>query len=336
MKWLALDIGGANIKIADGRGYSATYPFAMWKSPHTLPQELRMAIATAPHCDRLAVTMTGELADCFESKVAGVNFILDAVIKAADGRHTRVYLTNGSMVTPQAAKLQPLLAAASNWHALATFAGRSITQGAGLLIDIGSTTTDVVPLLNGQAVAKGHTDTTRLLSGEMIYSGVERTPVHALVRRVTYRQQRCPVAAEYFATTGDVYLLLGAVADDPECTNTADGRPATRRFARLRLGRLVCADDGAFNHRDAAIIASEVQLKQVQRLVESINQITAALPEPLAKVFISGKGEFLARRALKELKDQPEFVSLGRQLGRNLSTCASAHALAVVAARSNG
>ncbi len=336
MKWLALDIGGANIKVADGRGYCCTIPFALWKAPHDLSQELRMAIAAAPACKHLAVTMTGELADCFESKVAGVNFILDAVVQAADGRHTRVYLTSGVLVTPPAARQHPLLAAASNWHALATFAGRSVSQGAGLLIDVGTTTTDVVPLLDGRVAAQGHTDTTRLLHGEMIYSGVERTPVHAIMRRVTYRGQRCPVAAEYFATTRDVYILLGSVPEDATCRNTADRRPATRRFSRLRLGRLVCADDGAFNHRDAAIIASEVQLKQIKVLVESIKRVSEHLGQPLTKVFVSGKGEFLARRALKELKTQPELVSLGRQLGRKLSTCATAHALAVVAARSNG
>ena len=95
MSWLALDIGGANLKVADGVGYAESFPFALWRDSVRLAQELRTVIAQAPACDHLAVTMTGELADCFESKSEGVSFILDSVSEASDGRHTRVYLSDG-------------------------------------------------------------------------------------------------------------------------------------------------------------------------------------------------------------------------------------------------
>ena len=79
MNWLALDIGGANLKVADGRGYAVSYPFALWKNHRQLEQRVRHAIENAPVASRLAVTMTGELADCFRSKEEGVLFILDAI-----------------------------------------------------------------------------------------------------------------------------------------------------------------------------------------------------------------------------------------------------------------
>ena len=62
MTWLALDIGGANIKIADGRGYSASEPFALWREPARLSEVLRFTISRAPRCDCIVATMTGELA----------------------------------------------------------------------------------------------------------------------------------------------------------------------------------------------------------------------------------------------------------------------------------
>ena len=68
MKWLALDIGGANLKVADGRGHAESFPFELWRQPSHLAQELRTLIARSPACDHIAATMTGELADCFESK----------------------------------------------------------------------------------------------------------------------------------------------------------------------------------------------------------------------------------------------------------------------------
>src|SRR6478609_12106783 len=192
MNWLALDIGGANVKAADGKSYAQAYSFAMWRDSSRLAQQIRTAISEAPPCDHLAVTMTGELADCFESKEAGVRFILQAVANGSDNRHTRVYLVDGRLVSSQVAASVPALVAASNWHALARFGGRFAPQGAALLIDVGSTTCDVVPLWDGKPAPKGTTDTHRLLAGELVYTGIERSPIWPGVSAVSYRGQWCP------------------------------------------------------------------------------------------------------------------------------------------------
>src|SRR5439155_25848985 len=176
MKWLALDIGGANVKAADGQGYAQAHSFAMWRDSTRLAQQIRTAISEAPPCDHLAVTMTGELADCFESKETGVRFILQALADGSDNRHARVYLVDGRLVSPQVALTLPHLVAASNWHALARFAGRFAVQGPALLIDVGSTTCDIVPLLGGKPGGKGATDTQQVLAGEVVYTGIEEGP----------------------------------------------------------------------------------------------------------------------------------------------------------------
>ena len=255
MNWLALDIGGANLKTADGRGFAQSYVFALWRDPSLLAQQIRTAISEAPPCDHLAVTMTGELADCFESKEAGIRFILEAVKAGSDNRHTRVYLVDGRLVSPQVALSLPQLAAASNWHALARFAARYAASGAALLVDVGSTTCDVIPLVEGKPAAKGTTDTQRLLTGELVYTGIERSPLCAVVSLVPYRGKSCPVVHEVFATMRNAYMVLDQLPDDPANVNTADGKPATRGFARVRLGRMIAADTHEFNHRDAVEIA---------------------------------------------------------------------------------
>ena len=105
------------------------------------------------------------------------------------------------------ARESPQLAAASNWHALANFVCRFVTSRTGLLIDVGSTTTDVIPLADGRVAARGRNDTERLLSQELVYRGVGRTPICALTDALPLREQLCPIAAEVFATTADAYLL---------------------------------------------------------------------------------------------------------------------------------
>jgi (4-(4-[2-(gamma-L-glutamylamino)ethyl]phenoxymethyl)furan-2-yl)methanamine synthase len=336
MNWLALDIGGANVKAADGLGYARSYHFAMWRDSSGLAQQIRAAISEAPRSDHLAVTMTGELADCFPSKEAGIQFILQAVNSGSDNRHTRVYLVDGRLVSPQVALTAPQLVAASNWHALARFAGRHASSGPALLIDVGSTTCDVIPLLDGKPVAKGKTDTQRLLTGELVYTGVERSPVCAIAPTAPYRGQPCPLVHEVFATMRDVYLILDEIADDPADLHTADGKPATRAAARLRLGRMIAADSHEFNHRDAVALARGVADAQTTRLAAAIGQVAGTLPAWPTTMILSGHGEFLAQAALATFKATAPPVSLTRELGSSASRCAPAHALAVLAREITG
>ncbi|QDU96129.1 hydantoinase/oxoprolinase family protein [Lignipirellula cremea] len=331
MNWLGLDIGGANIKLADGRGYAVSRAFALWQTPELLEQELRTAISEAPPSDRLIVAMTGELADCFDTKTEGVEHILTAVEGAADGRHTRVFLTSGKMVTPQAARSNPLSAAAANWRALTTYVGRCAPIGPSLAVDVGSTTCDLVALRHGDPAPHGLTDTDRLVCGELVYTGIERSPVCAVLKETVYRGKKCPVAQEFFATTRDAYLLLGVLPESTGDLRTADHRPATKAAARRRLGRMVCADDSQFNHRDAAVIAQAVMQTQVDALVAAARQVISGMPKPPETIILSGHGEFLARKALEKLELPVRYVSLTRELGWLVSRCATAHALAVLA-----
>ena len=331
MSWLALDIGGANLKVADGRGFAESYSFPLWRDPNGLSQQVRTIISEAPKADHLAITMTGELADCFENKAAGVRHILRMVSDGSDNRHTRVYLVDGRMVAPQVAVTLPQLAAASNWHALARFAGRFAKTGAALLVDVGSTTTDIIPLHDGQPIAKGKSDTERLLCGELFYTGVERSPACAVAHTVLYRGQQCPVAQEVFATMRDAYLLLAGLAEDPADHHTADGRPATKAAAKIRIGRIIAADSEEVNHRDAAAIAQCLADAQAAQLATAIQKVVSAMPAPPEKVILSGHGDFLAANALRVANVQAKTLSLRDELGATLSRVGPAHALAVLA-----
>ncbi len=331
VSWLGIDIGGANLKLSDGVEYSRSRRFSMWECPDDLAGELRHAISEAPPSDHLAVTMTGELADCFATKTDGVLHILDAVEDASDGRHTRVYLTDGRLVTPTAAKRSPLLAAASNWHALANFARRFV-PAAGLLVDMGSTTTDIIPITHDAVCAKGRNDTERLLAGELWYSGVARNPTCAVVQSVPYRGQPCSVAQEYFATMRDVYLMLGKLSEAPTDTDTADRRPATKAAARVRLARMICADETQFHHRDAATIAQHIAAVHLAGLKSLLVQASESMSEPPGTVVVSGAGEFVVLAALKALDWEAATISLQTELGTSASQAAPAYALALLAA----
>lgn len=326
---LAFDVGGANLKVATADGYTATSPFPLWKHPDGLARELEKLIRHAPSAEAIVATMTGELADCFATKREGVDAIINALATSAGDREVSIYLLDGTFVTPEEARRKHHLAAASNWHALASFAARFAGGENAILVDIGSTTCDIIPIVDSQIVSKGFTDTERLLASELIYMGVERTPVCAIASTVPYRDQECPIAREVFATTLDVHLVTGAVADRPEDSNTSDGRPATAAHAIARLGRCVCADETEFNLHDGLAVAEFVSFEQSELLGDAIAAVRKQHEFGDDTLIItSGQGDFLLRQSVP---DATQVIFLSELLDPKLARCGPAYALAVLA-----
>ena len=331
MSWLALDIGGANLKVADGRDHVASRAFPLWRTPDALADAVEEMLAAAPPSERLAVTITGELADCFVTKAEGIDRILSAVERAARGRTISVYGTSGELLSCDKARARHMLVAASNWHALATFAARFAGGHPALLMDIGSTTTDLIAIEDGRVAAQGMTDPERLATGELVYTGVRRSPVCAVAASLPWRGRQCATAQELFATTLDAYLTLGDVPEDAADTVTADGRPATRECARDRLARCVCADRTIFDESDAREAAATIAKLQAAKIGVAAQGILRRMSAPPGATIVSGEGEFLARGVAERLRTKARVVSLADELGPHASRAAAAHALAVLA-----
>ncbi len=274
--------------------------------------------------------MTAELCDCFATKAEGVRFILAQVLEAIEDTPLIVWGTDGRF-HPVAFVLQhPQVAAAANWLALAEAVAGLVDQGPGLLIDVGSTTTDLIPIRGGKAAPAGRTDMQRLRSGELVYAGVRRTPVCALATEFPYKGSQIGIAAELFATTLDVYLVLGDIGEDFADTGTADGRPASRDHAHDRLARMVGADREGVTADDIRELAMAADRALVARLAASAKRVLTG--ELASTVVVSGSGEFLARR-VAGLVQSPEgkIVSLAGTWGRDASSAGCAHALLLLA-----
>ncbi len=293
---IGLDIGGANLKAAHSDGSCRSVSFPVWRKPDRLAATLRDLITEWLPCRGLAVTMTAEIADCFATKADGVDAILSAVTELADGLPVAVWQTAGEFVDVEVAREFPLLTAAANWHALATFVGRLAPTGCALLIDIGSTTTDIIPIVDGLPSPTGRTDGERLLSRELVYSGVRRTPLCALTQSVPISEGQSPVAAELFATTLDVYLLTGDLPESPDDLDTANGQPATTECAHDRLARLLCRDRTELPLDDAHSAAGFIAGEQQRQISAAIDRVLSTLHESPAAVILSGSGSFLAER----------------------------------------
>lgn len=333
MHVVGLDIGGANLKAATSGGQALSRNFELWRAPRRLAEMLSELLCQLPAPAALAVTMTAELADCFTTKAEGVDAILHAVERVAGTAPVLVWQTSGAFVGPEQARRQPLQTAAANWHALATWAGRFAWDGAALLVDIGSTTSDIIPLWRGVPVSRGNTDSTRLMAGELAYTGVRRTPLCAVADAVPFRGQSCPLAAEVFATTLDVYLTLGKICEDAVDTNTANGRPATISTARDRLARMLCCDCSEFSAEDAESMARFLAAAQRGKLCAALESVLASLPGPCTVAIVSGSGSFLAEEVLKQhpATNGCRMEWLATRFSPALAEAACAYAVAVLA-----
>ena len=301
---LGWDVGGAYVKAAVVEAEpgqrsvrTASRPFEIWRDKHALPDVLRALAAELPSPESVAVTMTAELSDVFRTKREGVAFVLDAV-DAVSRAPVRVFTTAGGFVDAPTARAHPLDAAASNWVATAMLVARFVPDA--VLVDIGSTTTDVIPVAAGRIAAVGRTDPERLLAGELVYTGALRTNVAAIVRRVPLRGGACPVSSELFAVSGDVHVLLGAIGPDEYTCPTPDGRSPTAEFAAERLARVVCADGDMLDADEIRAIATAVAEAQVDEVAGAIERVARRLPPPVP-VVVTGAGSFLARRAAERL-----------------------------------
>lgn len=314
MAILGLDIGGANLKAATLEPRAVSVPFPLWKHPEKLPAAMAELVSRFPEADELAVAMTGELCDCYETKREGVNAILDAV--ESIHQPARVWSTSGRFLSIAEARARHLDVAAANWHALAMLAGRFAPTGSALLVDTGSTTTDIIPMLDGKPVAAGRTDWERLLSGELVYRGVGRTAIHAVMND--------GVCAELFATTQDAFVVLGLVPEDAANCDTADGRPLTRDKSLARLARMLGGDVETHSEMDLVTFAGRV----LERLLDDIGRSVRKHKPDM--VIASGAGEFLVRLVLAK-EGHTRFMSLNAALGPEISACAPAYALAALA-----
>ncbi len=340
---LGLDIGGANIKAATADGECVQQSFALWQNPDQLPQRLSSLLRTFSGSPRLvALTMTGELADCFRDREDGVRQIMHSVQQVFPALPIQVWLTSGEFVSPEEAYDLTELVAAANWHALATWAGRAVPHGPALLADCGSTTTDLIPLLDGCPASEGRTDLQRLAASELVYTGARRTPVCALATSVQLSvteqdpPQSIPVAGELFATATDIHLLNGDIVEDENDHETADGRPRTRQAALHRLARQFCSDPAEINTAQILSAARQIRDSQLQTIATAISRVMGSLPEsqePLP-VLISGSGSWLMQRALQHIatKRRCDIMLLSEMFRSDVSICAPAFAVARLAA----
>ena len=334
---LGWDLGGAHVKaalVADGRvAAAAQAPCELWRGLDALDEALAALPTWTRATARHRVTMTGELADAFADRAAGVAALAGWAASRLPGT-VWIYAGRDGLLAPAAAARHERAVASANWHATASLVGRLAPDA--LLVDIGSTTSDLVPVAGGHPAAAGYTDAERLGTGELVYTGAVRTPVMALADRAPFRGRSVGLMAEPFATAADLHRLLGTLPDALDQQEPADGKGKSLDETRARLARAVgldAADATAQAWRDLAAFLAEAQLRRLYdaaALVVSAGSLAAEAP-----VVGCGAGRFIAERLAERLGrpylDLAGLVPNGGTDPSWIAACAPAVAVALLA-----
>ncbi|MCX7099749.1 MAG: H4MPT-linked C1 transfer pathway protein [Methylococcales bacterium] len=337
------DIGGAHLKAAvinpQGKLIGVyQQPCPLWKGLDQLQLALkRILLEIAPSDnDRHAYTMTGELVDLFEHREQGVQQIINTMALLLPPQFCLVFAGLAGFVQAEQveARHYPGIASA-NWLASAAFAAERL--GHGLFVDIGSTTTDILLLNDGKVQAQGHTDYGRLVSKELVYTGIIRTAVMAVAQTATDQGQEIGIMAEYFATMADVYRLTGELNEAHDQTETADGAEKSLSASARRLSRMLGSDFLPEELPRWRLFAENIRGQQLQTIeracLHRLNNAHTAASTPFIG---AGVGRFLVREIARNLgypyRDFADLVpGNSDQSGLDAADCAPAVAVACLA-----
>ncbi len=291
------DLGGAHLKAARVNGGAvatvAQVPCLMWRGGAVLDQAWRQVETALGGTTRAehAVTMTGESADCFADRDQGVERLIEAAGRCLQ-KPFKVYVGGAGFLDADVAVRRVGRVASANWHATAACLGKLL--GVGVLVDVGSTTTDVVPFTPQGAATSCFGDYRRMRSGELIYTGVVRTPVAALAASVHLGTQELPLVAELFATTADVYRVLGKLPEGADLHPSCDGAAKTPAASARRLARMFGCDAG--DERDWTVHAHALAERQTRKIEAAYRKVRAdAGVDRAAPLVGAGAGRFLLR-----------------------------------------
>jgi (4-(4-[2-(gamma-L-glutamylamino)ethyl]phenoxymethyl)furan-2-yl)methanamine synthase len=303
----------------------------LWRGLGELEQALDTVSAELGDAPAHAVTMTGEMVDLFATREDGVAALVEIMLKRFP--HARFWAGEAGFVGGADAAHAGLELASANWIASAALVAARLPDA--LFVDVGSTTTDLVPIRSGRIRARGRDDAGRLEARELVYSGVVRTPVLALAEEVPFEGRSVPLIAELFATTADVHRVCGTLPAHADCHPAADGGEKTVTGSARRLARMI-GRDAKTRPLDAwRQLAAWLAEAQLRRIEAAATIVLAREPLPSAAPLVAaGVGRFLVDRLAMRLDrtslDFAELIPLSAETAAEAADCAPAVAVALL------
>jgi probable H4MPT-linked C1 transfer pathway protein len=330
------DVGGAHLKVVRAKAgrvvAASTLAMPLWQGLDRLTAALRECEPLYTGADLCAFTMTGELSDIFPSREEGVKALLARICEQFSTSEKLVYAGRKGFVGVDEAAEMPMDIASANWHATAALVAACLPEA--LFVDMGSTTTDILAVKNGEIAFEGYSDAERMLTGELVYTGFTRTFLFGVASSAPVRGRLTPVMNEYFASIADVHRILGVLDEADDKHATADGREKTVEGSVARMARLIGRDAAELSLREWRDVARWFSEQQLRTVHDAAVRVGAHLSED-APIVGAGTGRWqirrLAQRMERRFVDFAELISADDAVRNEASSAGPASAVALLA-----
>lgn len=336
------DIGGAHLKISvfdqnEKIIYVDQIETPIWKGLDILEEAVKTVPEEFLKDANHGITMTGELADIFADRISGVQELV-GLFKKILGDNIRIYAADKGWLQSDLIEGNEANIASANWHATAQFAAKKIPQG--LLIDIGSTTTDIIPFSDQKSSSMGlshigFSDQERLQKDELVYTGVNRTSVATVVSKLPFAGEWQQITTELFSTMGDIYCLTGDIPENADFS-TADGKGTSLIDCSRRLARVIGLDVDDAEISAWQNVAEHIARQQMIQISDAVTRVRSRDPEQNLPIVGAGAGRFLIRRVAEwhntSYIDFADLVEGDEMLQQAAAICAPATACAALLA----
>lgn len=334
--FIGWDIGGAHLKVASVNKagkveWVEQFATPLWQGLDQLENVFPKTIERLPQGSLSHVlTMTAELVDIFKDRQAGMNTLIN-LCETLLGDSISLYATNEGLLNLENARQRIDQIASANWHASAAYTASQVESG--LFVDVGSTTTDIIPFANKQVNNRGFDDQMRLRFDELVYTGVIRTSLMALTNKVPFDGEWQALAAENFATTADIYRILGCLEECDDLMETADGNRKDIASSIQRFARMLGTDSSRSNDQHSwHKLAGFFEEAQLQLLTNAVLRVLSSGPHDKKTIVGAGVGRFLVKKIAQRLAipyiEFSELCDRDLSLQHKCNVCAPAVALA--------
>ena len=312
IKFLGVDIGGAHLKIV-GLDREKNVVLAsqikcpVWKGTNHIEKNFNIIKKIAPRAI-LGITMTAELCDNFSNRDQGVKEIINITKKI---KNVKYFFTSKKKKyfekVPNYRSISSM-----NWLATSRFMEKKISDG--LVVDFGSTTTDLTLIKNYRCKNQYTNDFSRINNAELIYTGLTRTPIMALAEIVNINKKlKVNIIPELFSNTSDLYRVLGILPINVDLYESLDGRNKSKINCFKRLSRNFGLDYKRDNRKLIINICKKIFKIQIKKIH---NGIKTLLNEDIEKrkvpLIICGIGKKILKDYFKEkytIIDFSDYVS---------------------------
>ena len=307
IKYLGIDIGGAHlkciglnkkkeIKLVDYISYK------IWSSSNQLKRTLQNISNKIRSNETLCgITMSAELCDIFPNRENGVKELTKLCKKL---KFNKSYYTCNKptfSLDPKASEIMSM-----NWHSIGRLCEKKIKDC--IIIDFGSTTTDFICIKNFKFINKYFTDFSRLNNHELLYTGVIRTPIFSLLKKIVINKKNYNLIPEYFSDMSDIYRIKKILNKNIDLDDTSDGRGKSQIESKIRVSRNLGFDYDKSKNNIIEKICNKLSDYQLMAIKNNLSTIKLKYKLPKnTKIVLSGIGQdilhkFLIKKNLKVLK----------------------------------